>query len=135
MADDSEMNDTGASSALDSALSTGRGRGTKEPRGRGHKPGGAPERGSSARNAAGDFDRLESAGDQPGGPAKSVEGYIIFVTGLHQEAQQEDVQDAFGVSKHWVWEANKRCQLLLSHGFVFRCDSKCSICVDAPSSC
>eukprot|EP00877_Chromochloris_zofingiensis_P000707 jgi/Chrzof1/10637/Cz05g06070.t1 len=39
------------------------------------------------------FESLEPTGGS--GPAKSVEGWVLFVTGLHEEAQEEDVAEAF----------------------------------------
>ncbi|KAK4786033.1 hypothetical protein SAY86_002722 [Trapa natans] len=41
-----------------------------------------------------DFDSLNSTGGR--GPQRSIEGWIILVTGVHEEAQEDDLQIAFG---------------------------------------
>lgn len=34
--------------------------------------------------------------DNNPGPLKSVEGYVLMITNLHEEMQEEDLQDTFG---------------------------------------
>mmetsp|Transcript_3689 Transcript_3689/g.8255 ORF Transcript_3689/g.8255 Transcript_3689/m.8255 type:complete len:135 (+) Transcript_3689:93-497(+) len=40
-------------------------------------------------------DDAESIHHRGSGPQKSVEGWIVFVTGVHEEAQEDDLVDAF----------------------------------------
>jgi RNA-binding protein 8A len=42
------------------------------------------------------FQTLQTTSSSDAGPVKSIEGYIICVTGIAEEAQEEDLQDAFG---------------------------------------
>ncbi|KAI3791933.1 hypothetical protein L2E82_05799 [Cichorium intybus] len=43
---------------------------------------------------SGRFDSLDSDGGP--GPERSIEGWIILATGVHEEAQEDDLQNAFG---------------------------------------
>lgn len=67
----------------------------KRRKGRGHGKQDAMEVEQAGRYSGqgGVFESL--AGDAAGGPLKSVEGWIVFVTGVHEEAQEEDLKDKF----------------------------------------
>ncbi|XP_031283500.1 RNA-binding protein Y14-like [Pistacia vera] len=64
----------------------------KKTKGRGFREEGDNERHS--RLADRNFDSLGSDGGP--GPQRSIEGWIILATGVHEEAQEDDLQNAFG---------------------------------------
>ena len=59
-------------------------------KGRGHRD---RTDGNDSELSRGTFDSTASSGT---GPVKSVEGWIVFVWNVHEEAQEEDILDAFG---------------------------------------
>ncbi|XP_047329817.1 RNA-binding protein Y14A-like [Impatiens glandulifera] len=63
----------------------------KKTKGRGFR-----EEADADRNGrmSGRFDSIDSDGGP--GPERSIEGWIILVTGIHEEAQEDDLQNAFG---------------------------------------
>ncbi|XP_059665321.1 RNA-binding protein Y14A [Cornus florida] len=63
----------------------------KKTKGRGFR-----EEADTERNnrMAGRFDSLDSDGGP--GPERSIEGWIILVTGVHEEAQEDDLSNIFG---------------------------------------
>ncbi|XP_031492867.1 RNA-binding protein Y14A [Nymphaea colorata] len=67
------------------------GGGPKKTKGRGFREADAER---NNRLAARDFDSLDSDGGP--GPQRSVEGWIVLVTGVHEEAQEDDLHAKFG---------------------------------------
>lgn len=67
----------------------------KRKKGRGHGAQDRMEVEQAGRysGSGGVFESLK--GDNTGGPQQSVEGWIVFVTGVNEEAQEEDLKDKF----------------------------------------
>nr|ACK99534.1 putative RNA binding motif protein 8A [Artemia franciscana] len=63
----------------------------KVKKGRGFVDSGKPDR------DVGGFEAMETEGegDEPG-PQRSVEGWILFVTNVHEEAEEDTIYDKFG---------------------------------------
>ena len=73
-----------------SSATSGKGSARLRTKGRGHRD---RTDGNDSELSRGTFDSTASSGS---GPVKSVEGWIVFVWNVHEEAQEEDILDAFG---------------------------------------
>jgi len=67
--------------------------GKKKAKGRGHKAGGDADA-SRYEGESGRFESILDSKDR-GNIQKSIEGYILFVTNVHEEAQEDDIYDLF----------------------------------------
>ena len=73
-----------------SSAASGKGSARLRTKGRGHRD---RTDGNDSELSRGTFDSTASSGT---GPVKSVEGWIVFVWNVHEEAQEEDILDKFG---------------------------------------
>ncbi|XP_057953211.1 RNA-binding protein Y14 isoform X2 [Malania oleifera] len=77
---------------LKSTITGGSSSAPKKTKGRGFREEVDAER--NTRLVARDFDSLDSDGGP--GAQRSIEGWIILVTGVHEEAQEDDLHNEFG---------------------------------------
>ncbi|XP_029116378.1 RNA-binding protein Y14A isoform X1 [Elaeis guineensis] len=93
---------------------------TRKTKGRGFREDAGPDQGS--RLAARDFDSLDSDGGP--GPQRcvfTVEGWIVLVTGVHEEAQEDDVHNAFrefGQVKNLHLNLNRRTGFVKGYALI-----------------
>ncbi|GAU12444.1 hypothetical protein TSUD_229780 [Trifolium subterraneum] len=66
----------------------------KKTKGRGFRQDSDSAANRTSRLTGSEFDTLTAEGGP--GPQRSIEGWIILVTGVHEEAQDDDLQNAFG---------------------------------------
>eukprot|EP00440_Ansanella_granifera_P069809 gb/GFBE01075737.1/.p1 GENE.gb/GFBE01075737.1/~~gb/GFBE01075737.1/.p1 ORF type:complete len:145 (+),score=47.74 gb/GFBE01075737.1/:1-435(+) len=91
----------------------------EKPTGRKVKGRGAEEDDRYA-GKAGKFESLEQD-DEEGGPARSIEGWVVIVSGVHEEAQEDDVFEAFaefGDIKNLHLNLDRRTGFVKGYAFI-----------------
>uniref|UniRef100_A0A5B7BV47 RNA-binding protein 8A n=1 Tax=Davidia involucrata TaxID=16924 RepID=A0A5B7BV47_DAVIN len=85
--------------------------------------GGGQKQRTTGRGFRREFETLErSAAEYPyGGPERSIEGWIVLITGVHEEAQEDDLYNVFagfGEVKNLHLNLDRRTGFVKGHAFI-----------------